>query len=1146
MTSTVERGTNRLFIADPNLLSINGHYLTYAGSVANAARSRGVECHILGHASIDAGLAALYGVAPIYRAEIWRNATGGDYFADENQEISNREFFEDTVRALDRFSAGDGDAIFYPTNTAGQIDGIASIVEHFGRRAIRHEILLRYSGNFYRGQVAARGFRRLENLAESKRVRVNSDSHRLAYELGVYTSLPIGVLPIPHTIEVGNDTPALQTNDRPLHLISLGNARGEKGLDEILEAIRLSAYEPWGERLRFTLQVNHPSSDVLSGLNAFRANPDPRVALVTDNLALEAYTDLLRSADGVLVPYHRDIYEARTSGVFLEASAAGKIVVATEDTWMSDLVDVYDNGLLVRDRSAQDLVRALRELVENSASLAKRALSAASRVRAFHNPERMVDCLLGDTPIPYELPRGRRAAIFYPWGDINGRSGAAARTRLLAKYLAEHGRQVRVFCLGNDENMLAPGIAVESYEAGHWHSSALASQIDAFLDEKESANAKIGLHLYYHLWPRIDEDFKRRCLRLVRWADDILVEYTYFAAVVGEMAHREGKSSVVTVHDLVSQIVRHTEPVFSVTRAMELIGFLRSDHIVISNDIEAQIVKNEGFACKTIPTPIDIKAIAALDDEDIEVILEQFLKIRSSRRSLCLFVGGDYAPNQMAAGEIRKMASRAKDDPRLQSVVFVIAGAAHKVEHSENFFALGPVEDLALEALYRAAAIVLIPLEKGTGISVKTVEAFARGCCILSTRIGVRGYPVISGGHCLIEDDFSRYPDLIAGLLAEPSQMAQYQKTARSFGERYDYRKLFVGYGIEAEPEAKRQIEFKPPSFVEFLPRIARGGATPAGLEWLLNRVPLSALSYNELIVLAKACYRMSPDDAMARWIGQRVANFQPETTDEALAKWEFLHDTSGEASISAEAFAAELEPFLRAPGKGGGELRKHIWKLFNAGDDASIMWMCQAIKTRMGGLSDPEVIYVFALVSERFGASRAEIIDLLSLSLKGGFDRGWALYHRGRLRLSSGNHDGREDLTQAIAAGGDAAREAKSMLYKTDMESAWNSFYSGAYSQAAHLTKSLLTQGDNDPSVHYLHGLSLHHSGARLSEALAHYTIALQHGLDPGWVLYHRGRLRLSQGDSGGKDDLQRVLALDKNAVAEARQVLAQHQTGI
>jgi len=66
------------------------------------------------------------------------------------------------------------------------------------------------------------------------------------------------------------------------------------------------------------------------------------------------------------------------------------------------------------------------------------------------------------------------------------------------------------------------------------------------------------------------------------------------------------------------------------------------------------------------------------------------------------------------------------------------------------------------------------------------------------------------------------------------------------------------------------------------------------------------------------------------------------------------------------------------------------------------------------------------------------------------------------------------------------------------------------------------------------------------LSEALAHYDIALERGFDPGWILYHRGRLRLSQGDSGGMDDLRRVLALGGNAVAEARQVLGQHQGGL
>ena len=423
--------------------------------------------------------------------------------------------------------------------------------------------------------------------------------------------------------------------------------------------------------------------------------------------------------------------------------------------------------------------------------------------------------------------------------------------------------------------MLAPGIAVESYEAGHWHSSALASQINSFIDEKGSAGAKIGLHLYYHICPRADEEFKRRCLRLVRWTDDIFVEYTYFAALVGETAHREGKSSVVTVHDLVSQIMLNIEPVFSVTRAMEITAFLRSDRVIISNSAEAAIVESEGFASNVIPHPIDINAIAALDHEAIKIILHDFLKVPSTGCSICLFVGGSYAPNQVAAGEIRKIASRTKTDPRLQSVIFVIAGAAHKAEHSDNFFALGPVEDLALEALYRAATIVLIPLEKGTGMSVKTVEAFARGCCILSTRIGVRGYPVISGEHCLIEDDLSRYPDRIAELLEAPNQLARYRKSARSFGERYDYRELFVGYDIEAEPGTKRSIEFEPASFTEFLPRVARGAATQAGLGWLLDRVPLSALSYNELIILAKAAFRMSPDDdAMARRMGQRSARF--------------------------------------------------------------------------------------------------------------------------------------------------------------------------------------------------------------------------------------------------------------------------------
>ena len=140
MLPSSDRSKDRLFIADPNIRLVSGHYLTYAASIATASRSRGIPCYILGHADINSRLAAAHGIVPTFRSEIWRNATDGDYLSDANLEIINREFFADALSGLERFKLGKGDTVFYPTLTAGQLSGIMDIVDHLAARGIRHEV----------------------------------------------------------------------------------------------------------------------------------------------------------------------------------------------------------------------------------------------------------------------------------------------------------------------------------------------------------------------------------------------------------------------------------------------------------------------------------------------------------------------------------------------------------------------------------------------------------------------------------------------------------------------------------------------------------------------------------------------------------------------------------------------------------------------------------------------------------------------------------------------------------------------------------------------------------------------------------------------------------------------------------------------
>src|SRR6185312_9103418 len=107
------------------------------------------------------------------------------------------------------------------------------------------------------------------------------------------------------------------------------------------------------------------------------------------------------------------------------------------------------------------------------------------------------------------------------------------------------------------------------------------------------------------------------------------------------------------------------------------------------------------------------------------------------------------------------------------NILFVVAGACMDRCDDGNFVALGRIDDASLAAFYRMAALVLVPLQEGTGSSVKSIEALARGALVLSTTTGMRGIPVVADRHCLIEDDLTAYPDRILEILRDPDKAAK-------------------------------------------------------------------------------------------------------------------------------------------------------------------------------------------------------------------------------------------------------------------------------------------------------------------------------------------------------------------------------------
>lgn len=829
------------------------------------------------------------------------------------------------------------------------------------------------------------------------------------------TELEIAVYPIPHTDKFA--APRSGVNDDELHYVSLGNARGEKGLSEIFDAIELSASQPWADRLRFTIQCNDPSEDVRNRIARFKEEPDKRVTLIEQALETKAYYELLGKADVVLVPYHADIYASRTSGVFLEAMTAGKIVICTRDTWMSDQLALHGGGFAIDDRSASSLAIAISDVLSSYDTLHAKAQVARIHWKTIHTPENLISHLKGSPAFPVAIKPGRRAAIVYPWGDaIEGGAGAAMRLHLLIRYLEQHYDEIRVVFPGKGRKQLSQKTTMEAFDNDSWDNHWLRRRLEQVSRLLWKAPPSKIFHLWNHIWPQFDSTLKRRSEELARWTDDVYLEYSYYSVVVSKIFKSYSKPVVLTQHDILSEISAGVPVIHSLTRALEFRGLRAASRVVVATEYERKLCSEVGITADVIPHPIDAHAHDYLSHADADFIVKQILKLPSEGRTVCLFVGGSYGPNKTAAAVVRSMAETAANDLDLNRVLFVVAGACMEPQHTENFVALGKIESTALSALYRIEPIVLIPITDGTGSSIKSIEALAAGCPIISTMVGMRGLMVESGRHCIIEDNVEDFALRLKLLMTGGVNVAALRNEAREFGKNYDYRKVFRAYSADRDLPTRSKVEeiTAGAHFRDLLPRIGASGNDEAK-SFLAGRL---GISLAELDATPELDTR-EPESAMS-------SNFR---------HWQKLYDAGHLTQIWREA----CEFFAQAHEDDDVifslEAREHLWNLLNSQNNDLAAILVEAALHAVPELQDAEISYIAAQALHRELGGGSRVLKHYSDAIANGFDSGWAHFNRGHLWLMSAHPHAINELKIAVKKGGEASSAAKEVLSRPDLK---------------------------------------------------------------------------------------------------------------
>lgn len=340
----------RFIIVDQGLRHLGGHHAEYTLSVASEAAKR-VSVTILAHARCEITESPGIRILPTFRFE-WTQAQRARATADYDPAISFTPwlFLANLREGLAAATASHEDHVFVHSIGFDEIEDILTLVMTADRLDLpTFHILLRRDLDEISGSPARRDrfavyLRAFASLAYwPDLVRFYTDTEQLSGDYARETGVPFSTLPIPfdeNALEAALHTRTLQQRpSQPVIVGYLGDARPEKGyqfLPTVAKAL-LGTYLSCGKaRLRLQSSFYFPGGELgMSGARRVLEEFGPNaVELLYEPMPQEEYYRQLADMDIVVLPYIADRYRRRSSGIFAQAVAAGKIVIVPRGTTM--------------------------------------------------------------------------------------------------------------------------------------------------------------------------------------------------------------------------------------------------------------------------------------------------------------------------------------------------------------------------------------------------------------------------------------------------------------------------------------------------------------------------------------------------------------------------------------------------------------------------------------------------------------------------------------------------------------------------------------------------------------------------------------------------------------------------------------------
>lgn len=384
----------RLFLSDHLLRDVVGHHLGYNLALAEAAYRFGIAPILVTHRDFDSLLAVGTPTHRIFRTDYRANPPAwiarNHHFLTLLEKWCDFRFGHD----LSRFpTVGSSDVVFAqmvaPRHFQKWLRWMNSLAEppilflHLGYRP----------GRFVSPEIT-RSLERLTDLLRQK-IHFVTDSEKLVAPFTQAMGRTVHYLP--HFISYAIPAPETERKAKPITVFVPGNARREKGFVEAVQAAAQILLSPRRKEFHFVIQCHKPDTVCSEFLRAHLSTLGG-IEWIDRPLSNEEYLQQLTQSDLLLLPYHLDCYEMRTSGIFTEARVAGKPVITTTQSWAGDRVAHQGGGWLVKERSVEDLVNILLAVPLQLAEKRAEALSEVSAATAEFHRDTFMQRLLALIP----------------------------------------------------------------------------------------------------------------------------------------------------------------------------------------------------------------------------------------------------------------------------------------------------------------------------------------------------------------------------------------------------------------------------------------------------------------------------------------------------------------------------------------------------------------------------------------------------------------------------------------------------------------------------------------------------------------------------------------------------------------------------